>query len=260
MTVSRRVAARYLLAQSLREKLADLEHSRWSHWMDYQFSKGAFNEDGSWTMPPDLVKRWKGQAETPYNKLSDAEKDSDRKEADKTLVVVEGSDRKVLARKMRHKQRGKAKLRTKKYYRKRRQRIKQKSKQWRKANKNKVKLYRKRRNAQPSMYRLMPAKKAGLDHALFQPEEDISLLKEEIEFWDPSTDTPDVGFVDWIDLDRGEVHTIFIRETGERFQKTYELYDWMDTAALMFEDDEEILLQALDELHEGAEEGEDEED
>ena len=74
----------------LREKLADQEHDRWSRWMAYQFSKGEFNEDGSWTMPAGLVKRWQRQMTTSYNDLSETEKDSDRKEADATILLLQG--------------------------------------------------------------------------------------------------------------------------------------------------------------------------
>lgn len=56
--------------------------------MDYLFSKGVFNEDGSWTMPAWAVERWKRQAATPYAELSEPEKDSDRTEADKFLKVI----------------------------------------------------------------------------------------------------------------------------------------------------------------------------
>lgn len=71
----------------LREQLARLCHRQWSNWMVYLFSKGTFNEDGSWTMPAEYVNRWKGQMATPYMSLSEPEKDSDRKEADKFREV-----------------------------------------------------------------------------------------------------------------------------------------------------------------------------
>lgn len=71
----------------LRERLAELAHSQWSGWMKYLFSKGEFNEDGTWTMPAWAVKRWTTQMNTPYAQLSDDEKESDRKEADKFLDV-----------------------------------------------------------------------------------------------------------------------------------------------------------------------------
>lgn len=159
------------------------------------------------------------------------------------------------SRERRHRQRGQAKLKSKRYYRQKRQQIKNRSKRWRKQNKTKVKRYQKRRSRNPQLYKLKPARSASESHGLFQPEEDIYLLENEIEFEDPSEGTPDVGFVNWIDLDEAEVHTIFVREDGSRFEKTYELYDFMDKASLMFEEDEEVLLAALDELHEEAEDG-----
>lgn len=75
--------------ETLREKLAELAHDQWAGWMEYLFSKGTFNEDGTWTMPVWAVERWKRQAETPYSDLSEAEKNSDRNEADKFLTVIE---------------------------------------------------------------------------------------------------------------------------------------------------------------------------
>lgn len=68
---------------SLKEEFAELCHDQWSDWMTYLFSKGEFNEDGTWTIPAWAVKRWRRQAETPYSGLSKEEKDSDRREADK---------------------------------------------------------------------------------------------------------------------------------------------------------------------------------
>ena len=73
----------------MREKLAKLAHEQWSGWTDYQFSKGTFNDDGTWTMPKWAVERWQRQAKTPYSELSEREKDNDREEADKFLAVIE---------------------------------------------------------------------------------------------------------------------------------------------------------------------------
>ena len=74
--------------KDLREETADLAHSQWSGWMDYLFSKCEQNEDGSVTMPKWAVDRWKRQAATSYDDLSEDEKNSDRKEADKFLEVL----------------------------------------------------------------------------------------------------------------------------------------------------------------------------
>jgi len=72
----------------LREKLANLCHQQWVGWMSYLFSKGVFNEDGTWTMPKEFVERWMRQTSTPYENLSHPEQESDRKEADKFLAVI----------------------------------------------------------------------------------------------------------------------------------------------------------------------------
>ncbi len=73
----------------MREQLAQLAHSQWSGWMEYLFSKGTFNDDGTWTMPAWAVERWKRQMTTEYADLSEPEKESDRTEADKFLAVIE---------------------------------------------------------------------------------------------------------------------------------------------------------------------------
>ena len=73
---------------NMRESLAELAHEQWSGWMEYLFSKGTFNEDGTWTMPEWAVNRWVIQMGMPYNRLSEEEKESDRKEADKFLGVI----------------------------------------------------------------------------------------------------------------------------------------------------------------------------
>ena len=79
----------------MREKLADLAHKQWSNWMEYLFSKGTFNIDGTWTMPAWAVERWTIQMQTDYANLSDSEMDSDRKEADKFLSVIEDHNKQV---------------------------------------------------------------------------------------------------------------------------------------------------------------------
>jgi len=73
---------------TLRERLACLAHKQWTGWMEYLFSKGVFNKDGTWTMPKWAVDRWTKQIATPYKQLSKQEQDSDRKEADHMLDVM----------------------------------------------------------------------------------------------------------------------------------------------------------------------------
>jgi hypothetical protein len=73
----------------LLENLADLEHNRWSRWQTYLHSKCRKNEDGSLTISPEDVIHWEKQISTPYSELSEKEKESDRKEARKTLEMFD---------------------------------------------------------------------------------------------------------------------------------------------------------------------------
>jgi len=69
-----------LISKSTREKLSDLEHQQWAHWTKYMLDN----------LTPENIKRWKEQIETPYNQLTDKEKDSDRAWADKVIEIIEG--------------------------------------------------------------------------------------------------------------------------------------------------------------------------
>lgn len=75
-------------SETKREQLAALAHRQWSGWMHYLFSKGTFNEDGTWTMPVWAVERWQRQMKTPYSELSNDEKEQDRKEADRMIKIL----------------------------------------------------------------------------------------------------------------------------------------------------------------------------
>jgi len=61
------------------EKLAALEHEQWAHWTIYFFKE----------MSPAAILRWKKQCRTPYDKLSEREKESDRKWARKVLAIID---------------------------------------------------------------------------------------------------------------------------------------------------------------------------
>jgi hypothetical protein len=69
----------------LREQLAALAHEQWRGWMLYLFSKCTGYPDGTVTIPAWAVERWTRQMNTPYHDLTEAEKDSDRAEADKPI-------------------------------------------------------------------------------------------------------------------------------------------------------------------------------
>ena len=74
-----------------RELFAKLAHKQWSGWMTYLFSKSQMNSDGSCTIPQWAVKRWTLQLNTEYANLSHDEKESDRKEADKFILLTKKS-------------------------------------------------------------------------------------------------------------------------------------------------------------------------
>ncbi|MDJ0707838.1 MAG: hypothetical protein QNJ46_31570 [Leptolyngbyaceae cyanobacterium MO_188.B28] len=62
----------------LREQLADLEHQQWAHWTRYMLNN----------LTPENIERWRRQIDTPYADLSEAEKASDRRWADKVLTII----------------------------------------------------------------------------------------------------------------------------------------------------------------------------
>jgi hypothetical protein len=73
------------------EGLAALEHEQWAHWTEYMIKK--LEEDaGEEGLPLGCVPilfQWKKQIKTPYSKLSDKEKDSDRIWATKVKDFLE---------------------------------------------------------------------------------------------------------------------------------------------------------------------------
>ncbi len=70
------------------DKIADLQHEIWSHWMKYLFEVSLQNEDGTVTIPADKVERWKGQMSAKYFELSDDEQKSDLEQARKVMDLV----------------------------------------------------------------------------------------------------------------------------------------------------------------------------
>lgn len=78
-----------LRSPELLEHLAALEHERWSHWQRYMHSKCVLSPDGSLTIPAELVERWTRQLSTPYENLSEAERESDREQVRRYLSSIE---------------------------------------------------------------------------------------------------------------------------------------------------------------------------
>ena len=72
--------------RKLREELADLCHQQWSGWMEYLFSTCI--EENGLIIPTWAAERWKRQMNTAYKDLSEEEKDSDRREADRFIATL----------------------------------------------------------------------------------------------------------------------------------------------------------------------------
>lgn len=70
------------------DKLGAVEHIRWAHWQEYLFSKCNKNDDGTLTIPSDLVVRWKRLVDLHYKELTRDEQQSDIGEAISTLDVI----------------------------------------------------------------------------------------------------------------------------------------------------------------------------
>lgn len=75
--------------EEITEKLAAIEHERWSHWQRYMHGKGLKAADGSLVIPAEFVDRWERQMSTAYADLAEDEKDSDREQVRNYLPVIE---------------------------------------------------------------------------------------------------------------------------------------------------------------------------
>jgi hypothetical protein len=74
-----------------RERLAALCHEQWAGWMKYLFSVVVKNPQTNteiFAIPGWAVDRWTLQVKTAYTDLSPEEQESDRKEADKFLALI----------------------------------------------------------------------------------------------------------------------------------------------------------------------------
>ncbi len=76
------------LLGGLVERLAAIEHERWSHWQRYMHSKCLPQPDGSLLIPADLVSRWDKQIATRYSDLDERGKESDRDQVRKYLPLL----------------------------------------------------------------------------------------------------------------------------------------------------------------------------
>jgi hypothetical protein len=73
----------------LLEQLAAIEHERWSHWQRYMHEKAHRNDDGSLTLPADLVSRWERLMCTPYSQLTEEERESDREQVRRYISILQ---------------------------------------------------------------------------------------------------------------------------------------------------------------------------
>jgi hypothetical protein len=80
-----------LQQESLIEALSAVEHDRWSHWQRHMHAQCQRHDDGSLTIPADLVARWTKQMSTPYSGLSETEKESDRDQVRRYLSTIESA-------------------------------------------------------------------------------------------------------------------------------------------------------------------------
>lgn len=78
------------MTNDTREALAAYAHTAWSEWMVWMFSKSVSNEDGSVTIPYGYYKALYRQIMTPYDALTEREKDADREQADRMLAIIGG--------------------------------------------------------------------------------------------------------------------------------------------------------------------------
>jgi hypothetical protein len=72
----------------LREQLAAYAHTAWSEYMAYFLGKCYPQSDGALLIPTDYVQAIERLIATPYADLSGVDKDADRHEADRILILV----------------------------------------------------------------------------------------------------------------------------------------------------------------------------
>ena len=80
--------------EELIEKLAALEHEQWAHWTKYMLDNVDTSPvpdaiGGGVHIYKGAVERWRRQIDTPYDQLSEKEKESDREWARKVLGVLD---------------------------------------------------------------------------------------------------------------------------------------------------------------------------
>ncbi len=77
-----------VFSESVIERLAAIEHDRWSHWQRHLHTQCVPADDGSLIIPSHLVQRWARLMFTQYEHLSELEKASDREQVRRYLPVI----------------------------------------------------------------------------------------------------------------------------------------------------------------------------
>lgn len=75
----------------LRERLAELEHEQWSHWETYRKKRMREldpDNDLNCDKMVEQIENWNRLRKTKYQDLTEKEKESDRKWADKVLDIL----------------------------------------------------------------------------------------------------------------------------------------------------------------------------
>jgi hypothetical protein len=86
------------MLEALLDPLAAIEHERWAHWQSYMHRKAVRQPDGSLLLPAALVSQWERQISTPFEGLSEEEKDSDRDQVRKYLPLIESTLKREMTR------------------------------------------------------------------------------------------------------------------------------------------------------------------
>jgi hypothetical protein len=71
-----------------RERLAAYAHEAWAEWMRHLFDRGDTQGGGGLSIRPLDAERWQRQMETKFIDLPEAEKASDRAQADRILAIL----------------------------------------------------------------------------------------------------------------------------------------------------------------------------
>jgi hypothetical protein len=140
---------------------------------------------------------------------------------------------------VRYRQKGKALRKRRQQYRRTKAESKRKSKLWRQKHPAKVRRYQQHKRLHPNMHKLR--RRAGL----------AVTLAEEAPFWD--LDTNEEGAVEAVLPEDDQVKTWV---DGE--ERTYDLFDFLDSTAFMTEESEQELFELLDRFYEGEESEHDE--